>query len=94
MGPWFSNSTTHIDPLLAATVEAVKLLQRAPSGVTAMAVGQYLELDKSTALRRLRRAESIGLVVNLETGPNRAGQYRTAEDAGQAATLPTWEEIA
>jgi hypothetical protein len=93
MVPWFSHSTATC-PLMQATVEAVGVLQKAMSGVTAMAVGDYLSIHKSTALRRLRSAELVGLVVNLESQPSRAGQYRTTLDAGEVATLPEWGELA
>jgi hypothetical protein len=94
MSGWFAHSTgIGMSALMRETVEAVRYLQKASSGVTIVMVGDYLSIHKSTALRRLREAVERGFVTNLETHPNRAGQYRVADDAEVGASLPTVEEL-
>jgi hypothetical protein len=70
-----------VSKTVTATVEAVARLQpRDPKkdlsgnilvteGATVLAVAQHLQIDRSVAQRRLRSAESRGLIVNLEKQP-------------------------
>lgn len=64
-------------------------------GVTAVAVGKKLKLDRSAARRRLVDAMIAGLVVNLETRKGHPGKYRTtAESVDAEEMLPTPEALA
>jgi len=56
-------------------------------GATAFEVGKRLRLDKSAALRRLRKAQDHDLVVNLEDRRGQPGRYRPAEAVPEAADI-------
>ena len=64
---------------ISDTVKAVATLQRpdrADLGVTARALGEYLNLDRTAAWRRLHAAELAGYVINLEERRGRPGRYQ------------------
>jgi phage/plasmid primase-like uncharacterized protein len=77
------------------TVEAVKKVQDPDSGATVRAVKDSLKVDRSTARRRLHKAEDISLVVNPETRPRRPGRYKLADTPAGSDTemLPTVEKL-
>jgi predicted transcriptional regulator len=59
-------------------------------------VGQQLNLDKSTASRRLKVAAKKGFVTNLETRKGHDGKWRVSDQEVDEATdslLPSVEEI-
>ena len=80
-----------VSETVAATVEAVKAMQPADpkkdlsgnilvtEGAAVLTVAQHLQIDRSVAQRRLRSAESKGLIVNLEKQPRpyRPSYWRT-----------------
>jgi len=79
------------------TVDAVTAMTKKmmdDDGVTAVAVGKFMKLDKSVALRRLRNTENAGLIENLETHKGRPGKFRpTNEIVETAQMLPTPESL-
>jgi hypothetical protein len=74
------------------TVEAVKQLDHDGQGVTITTLAKQLNLERSTAYRRVRSARHHGYLVNVEqdSGPGRKpGRYRPGADLpGEAALLP------
>lgn len=81
---------------MVATVKAVsKLKADNPAGVTTKALGEHLGLDRTTALRRIRKAASAGYVFNNES---RRGHAALWETEGQIPVgrklLPDPEELA
>jgi hypothetical protein len=84
------SSGTAIEPLLQQTLDAVRICVAGGDynpGATAFEVGQRLKLDKSSALRRLRKAQDHDLVVNLETQRGQPGRYRPAEAIPEAVDI-------
>ena len=84
---------------ISDTVKAVATLQRperAELGVTALALGEYLKLDRTAAWRRLHAAELAGYVINLEDRRGRPGRYQAkdlADDHPDTELLPTCEQL-
>ena len=86
---------------VAATVKAVKARQPddprkdlsgnilVSEGATVLAVAQHLQIDRSVAQRRLRSAETKGLIVNLEKQPRpyRPSYWRTLPAAAATEDL-------
>ena len=62
--------------------DRVKALESAHGGggVTVRQVADELDLDRSTAQRRLRKAVEDGYLINLEHRPHRAARYQPTED--------------
>lgn len=56
-------------------------LEHGAGGVTVRQVSDALKLDRSAALRRLRKAADDGYLINLETRPGRAARYRASEES-------------
>jgi hypothetical protein len=82
---------------VAETIEAVRVLTKdlpEDQGVTAVAVGRHLKLDKSAAGRRLSKAVGDGLVVNLESRKYQAGRFRlTGETIETSSMMPAPEAL-
>ena len=90
-----------VSETVAATVKAVTALQPADprkdlsgnilvtEGATVLAVAQRLQIDRSVAQRRLRGAETKGLIVNLEKQPRpyRPSYWRTLPAAAATEDL-------
>ncbi|HET7446555.1 MAG TPA: hypothetical protein VFJ49_01295, partial [Methyloceanibacter sp.] len=58
-------------------------------------LGEYLGLHKSSALRRLEKAEEAGLVINEADRRYKPGRYRTTGmTMSTADLLPTPEMVA
>jgi len=84
------SSGTAIDPLLRETLDAVRVCvagEALSEGATAFEIGKQLKLDKSSALRRLKRAQDRDLVVNLEDRRGQPGRYRPAEAIPEAVDI-------
>jgi len=84
------SSGTAIDPLLQETLDAVRVCvagEALGEGATAFEIGKHLKLDKSSALRRLKRAQDRDLVVNLEDRRGQPGRYRPAEAIPEAVDI-------
>lgn len=63
-------------------------------GVTAKAVSLVLKCDPTSAQRRLRKAEALGLVENLEGRPRHPGRYRcTDQVADNNGIMPAWDDL-
>jgi hypothetical protein len=64
-------------------------------GVTVRQVADALDLDRSTAQRRLRKACEDGYLINLDPRPGRAARYRPTEEAPSQGgmLLPTAKAI-
>ncbi len=77
------------------TVNAViALTPQHPYGVTAQAVGAYLDLDKSTVSRRLSVAATGGWITNQEDRKGKPGRWVVGEALPGAGTvLPTVAEL-
>lgn len=65
---------TTVSPTVRETVDAVATLAN-EGGVTARAVSEHLELDKSNVSRRLRMAAEGGYLRNLEDKRGRPGRW-------------------
>ena len=92
---------------IAETIAAVQDLELQPGsranqdsehgfgGVKVRQVADALNLDRSTAQRRLRKAVDDGYLTNLEHRPFAAARYRTAEapTCEFGVLLPTPEEL-
>jgi hypothetical protein len=85
------------------TVEAVNdLVQHGDTsgpledpGVTAAAIGRYLDLDKSAARRRALDAVERGYLQNLEARPHRPGRFVPGEPLpNDVALLPDADDLA
>jgi hypothetical protein len=80
-----------VAPAVRETVRAVDDLtgEHDPlgEGVPATAVATQLQVDKSTALRRLRVAAYRGYVKNLESRPHRPGRYVLGDPLPDDVTL-------
>lgn len=64
-------------------------------GITAKRIGEYLNLDKSAAGRRLRKAANGGYIRNMEERRGRPGRWVTDEPLpGQEQVLPTPAAVA
>jgi hypothetical protein len=94
MASLFASSGSGVNQTILDAVEAVRTLQTSTKNVTAQLVGDRLNVHKSVALRRLQEAVRLGLVVNLESGSHRPGQYEVSDKAKDIAALPTPEELA
>jgi Toprim domain len=93
---------------IAQTIAVVKKLQsehggrvgqleseHGGAGITVRQVGDALNLDRSAAGRRLRKAVDDGYLNNLETRPGRAARYRASDEppAEAGMLLPTPKEL-
>jgi hypothetical protein len=67
-----------VPPAVRDTVNAVSEMNE-PAGVTAVAVGRRLRLDKSSASRRLRDAGERGYLTNIEQRRGQPGKWVVAE---------------
>lgn len=78
------------------TVAAVEtLVPRFQGGVTIKALAAELGLDKSSALRRARRAEDRGYLINEEDRPGRPARLRIGDPLSEdAGILPEPDEVA
>jgi hypothetical protein len=74
-----------LTPEIRETVEAVKALQP----YTAQDVAAWLDLDTSSAHRRLRTAIEEGLVENRQRKARQPGVYCLADFASEGDALPT-----
>jgi hypothetical protein len=85
-----------VSDVMAETIDCVRVLQPQAlnAGVTAQDVAKHLDINKSSSLRRLQGALEAGLVVNLQTHPNRPGAYRVSEAVNALTVLPTPEALA
>ncbi len=73
---------------VSATVAAVERLEEfAAFGATAQQVAASLELDKSAAWRRLRTAEELGYVVNVEDRRGQPGRWKVGEPLPKSSAL-------
>ena len=92
---------TKVSSAVLKTVAAVKRVQDKDagdqdddSGAAVLEIAAELKVDRSTARRRLYKAEELGLIVNLETRPRRPGRYKVADAArSDAEMLPSAEAL-
>ena len=63
-----------VAPAVRETVEVVRSLAK-EAGATAKAVGEQVGIDKNSAWRRCRKAESQGYLINLEDKKGKPGRY-------------------
>jgi predicted transcriptional regulator len=60
-----------------------------------LAIARELRLDRSAARRRLRKAEDLGFVTNLETRRYQPGRYVVTDRADdEVEMMPTVETLA
>ena len=66
-------------------------LEHGVGGVTVRQIADALNLDRSAAQRRLRKAADDGYLINLEARPGRAARYRASDElpAEGGMLLPT-----
>lgn len=75
-----------VSPVVRETVEAVKALA-GDGGVMARAVAGKLDVDKSTASRRLRQAADGGYIRNLEDKRGKPGRWVEGDPMPEEADL-------
>ena len=100
-------SEVKLSKAIKKTVEKVEKHQPEPNtdrgerlglperGVSVKTIAQALNLDVSSAWRRLRQAEDAGFVINLQTRPHRPGEYRTTDQKVEKSLrlLPEPDEL-
>jgi hypothetical protein len=90
-------------PVIAETIKVVRENQPdvtdtdnlAGKGLTVRKVAEFLDLDRSSARRRLYDAEEKGYLVNVEERRGRAAQYRTTpqKELKSESLLPSVKEL-